>query len=143
MEDAVTAFIVGVERGFVKCAFGLCKTVISYTVYTVSEEEAISIFTEVYSELKKLAQGDTEAMVMVAESLRLGFVDDEDEPYLFWLERAASLGNERAYAVLTELEEDDELDDRIAREREEKALESEDESDELCEIRDDFFEDLF
>lgn len=107
-EEAITAFISGVDHGFVKCAYGLLDTVIRYGSFTVTEDEAISVFESNYPSLRLVAEeGDAEAMVMVAEGIRLGFVDDEDEPYLYWLKRAESLGEPKAYEILDELDESD------------------------------------
>jgi hypothetical protein len=73
---------------------------------TVSEDEAISIFLSAYPCIKALAEGgDTEAMLMVADGIRYGFVDD-DEPYMYWISRASALGD--AKAVEAEAEYDTE-----------------------------------
>lgn len=105
VEEAITAFIAGLDRGDAKCAYGLVHTVINRGSYTVTEEEAISMFSSSYPGLRLLArEGDPEAMVMVAEGIRYGFVDEEDEPYLFWLIKAAELGHEGAMAILEELD---------------------------------------
>lgn len=54
------------------------------------------IFQSAYPGIKALADGgDTEAMLMVADGIRYGFVDD-DEPYMYWINRAAALGNAKA-----------------------------------------------
>ena len=54
------------------------------------------IFQSAYPGIKALAEdGDTEAMLMVADGIRYGFVDD-DEPYMYWINRAAALGNAKA-----------------------------------------------
>ena len=54
------------------------------------------IFQSAYPGIKALAEGDdTEAMLMVADGIRYGFVDD-DEPYMYWINRAATLGNAKA-----------------------------------------------
>ena len=54
------------------------------------------IFRSAYPKIKALAEGDdTEAMLMVAEGIRYGFVDD-DEPYMYWISRASALGNAKA-----------------------------------------------
>ena len=105
VENAITTFISGLEHGHVKCAFGPIHTLMRCCSYTMTEDEAISIFTSSYLKIKLLAQnGDTEAMVMVAEGIRYGFVEDDDEPYFFWLVRAAELGDKRAIAILEELD---------------------------------------
>jgi hypothetical protein len=108
LEDAITTFLMGLGRGECKCAYGLLHALTHNCSYTMSEEEGISIFGSYYPQIKSLAQaGDTEAMFMVAEGIRLGFVEGEDEPYLFWLEKAASLGDPYAQDLLRELEETD------------------------------------
>ena len=54
------------------------------------------IFQSAYPGIKVLAEGcDTEAMLMVADGIRYGFVDD-DEPYMYWISRASALGNAMA-----------------------------------------------
>ena len=54
------------------------------------------IFQSAYPGIKALAESDdTEAMLMVADGIRYGFVDD-DEPYMYWINRAAALGNAKA-----------------------------------------------
>ena len=69
---------------------------------TVTENEAISFFQSAYPDIKALAEGgDTEAMLMVAEGIRYGFVDD-DEPYMYWVSRAFSLGDAKADKLLDE-----------------------------------------
>ena len=109
VEEAITTFIAGLDHGCVKCAYGVIHTVMNHCSYTMTEDEAISIFSSSYSKIKLLAEeGDTEAMVMVAEGIRHGFVDDYDEPYLFWLTKAAELGDKGAIAIIEEL---DRLDD--------------------------------
>lgn len=108
VEEALTTLIAGLERGESKCAFGILHAVTHFCSYTVSEEEGITIFKTYSPCIRSLAQaGDTEAMVMVAEGTRLGFVEDEDEPYLYWLTKAAALGDLHADAILRELEESD------------------------------------
>lgn len=108
VEDAITTFISGLDRGECKCAYGILHAVTHFCSYTMSEEEGISVFRSYYPQIKSLAQaGDAEAMRMVAEGIWLGFVEDEDEPYLFWLEKAASLGNSCAEDLLRELGEAD------------------------------------
>ena len=104
VEKAITTFIAGLDHGCVKCAFGVIHTLMSHRSYTMTEDEAISIFDSSYSDIKRLAEeGDTEAMVMVAEGIRYGFVEDDDEPYLFWLMKAAELGDKSAMSVMEEL----------------------------------------
>ena len=101
IEKAITTFISGLDHGFVKCAYGILHTVTELGSYTVAEDEAIDIFSSNYQSIKHLAEeGDSEAMVMVAYGILNGFVDDEDEPYMLWLTRAASLGNTDAAALL-------------------------------------------
>jgi hypothetical protein len=108
VEQAITAFMVGLDRGECKCAYGIIHTLTHDCSYTMSEEEGISIFRAAYPDIKRLAEkGDAEAMRMVAEGIRLGFVEDEDEPYLYWLTKAASLGNSCAEDLLRELDEGD------------------------------------
>ena len=54
------------------------------------------IFQSAYPGIKALAEGDdTEAMLMVADGIRYGFVDD-DEPYMYWISRALALGDVKA-----------------------------------------------
>ena len=54
------------------------------------------IFQSAYRGIKALAEGcDTEAMLMVADGIRYGFLDD-DEPYMYWISRASALGNAKA-----------------------------------------------
>ena len=54
------------------------------------------MFQSAYPGIKALAEGcDTEAMLMVADGIRYGFVDD-DEPYMYWISRASALGNAKA-----------------------------------------------
>ena len=108
VENAITTFFSGLERGHVKCAFGPIHTLMRYRSYTMTEDEAISIFASSYLKIKLLAQnGDTEAMVIVAEGIRYGFVEDDDEPYLFWLTRAAELGDKSAMTIIEELDTPD------------------------------------
>ena len=106
VEEAITAFISGLERGDCKCAYGIVRAVMQFGSYTMTDDEAISIFASSYSEIRLLAEeGDTEAMVMVAEGIRYGFVDDDDEePYLFWLFKAAALGDKDALSIIEELD---------------------------------------
>jgi hypothetical protein len=74
---------------------------------TVTEDEAISIFQSAYPDIKALAGGgDTEAMLMVAEGIRYGFVDD-DEPYMYWVSRASALGDAKADKILDEYDREE------------------------------------
>ena len=69
---------------------------------TVTEDEAISIYQSAYPGIKALAEGgDTEAMLMVADGIRYGFVDD-DEPYMYWISRASALGDAEALRAESE-----------------------------------------
>ena len=105
VEEAITTFVKGVDHGYFKCAYGIIHTVMNHRLYTMTDDEAISIFSSAYSDIKLLAQeGDTEAMVMVAEGIRLGFVEDDDESYLFWLTKAAECGDKSAIDILKELD---------------------------------------
>ena len=114
VEGAITAFIAGLDRGYVKCAYGVIHTVMTQGSYMMTEDEAISIFTSNYPDLRLLAEyGDTEAMVMVAEGIRYGFVEDS-EPYLYWLNMAAEKGDADAVEIMKELgADDDPFDDPI------------------------------
>ena len=106
VEQAITAFITGLDQGECKCAYGILHAVTHFCSYTMSEEEGVSIFDTAYPQIKSLAQeGDSEAMFMAADGIRLGFVEDADEPYLFWLEKAAALGDPRAIDVLQDLDD--------------------------------------
>ena len=103
IEEALTTFISGVEKGCAKCAFGILQTTITYGSTTMTEEEAISIFRSCFDRIKCLAEmGDDEAMVIVAESIRDGFVEDGNEPALLWLKKAADLGNQAAQKLIAE-----------------------------------------
>ena len=74
---------------------------------TVTEDEAISIFQSAYQDIKSLADGgDTEAMLMVAEGIRYGFVD-VDEPYMYWVSRASALGDAKADKLLDEYDREE------------------------------------
>jgi hypothetical protein len=74
---------------------------------TVTEDEAISIFQSAYPAIKSLAEGgDTEAILMVAEGIRYGFVDD-DEPYMYWVSRASALGDAKADKLLDEYDREE------------------------------------
>ena len=106
-ERRISSFIKGLDGGDPKCAFRLLDTVINVGSTTVTEDEAISIFQSAYPGIKALAEGDdTEAMLMVADGIRYGFVDD-DEPYMYWISRASALGNAKA-AERSELHLNDE-----------------------------------
>lgn len=96
IEGAIDDFIAGLARGHVKCAFGLLRLICEMGSNTMGEEEAISIFSKVYPKIKEEAQaGDARSMFIVAEAVRLGFVEEE-EPYGFYLCEAASMGDEEA-----------------------------------------------
>ena len=74
---------------------------------TVTEDEAISIFQSFYPNIKAIAEGgDTEAMLMVAEGIRYGFVDD-DEPYMYWISRASALGDAKAVKLSEEYDREE------------------------------------
>ena len=74
---------------------------------TVTEDEAISIFQSAYPDIKALGEGgDTEAMLMVAEGIRNGFVDD-DEPYMYWVSGASALGDAKADKLLDEYDREE------------------------------------
>ena len=109
-EEAITACISGIERGSAKCAYTLAYMVFMIgTDNIMTEDEAQEIFAGFYEKLKALAcNGDPEAMYMVAESIRLNLVEDEDESFGEWLERSASLGYEAAISLLNELYESEE-----------------------------------
>ena len=65
------------------------------------------IFQSAYPGIKALAEGcDTEAMLMVADGIRYGFVDD-DEPYMYWISRASALGNAKAAEAEAELDREE------------------------------------
>lgn len=110
-EEALTILVTGLELGHPKCAYGIVHTVVNFGSYTMSEDEAVSIFRSNYAQIKCLAEeGDTEAMVMVAEGMRYGFVDEDDsEPYIFWLTKAAESGDKDAMALIEELDISDGL----------------------------------
>lgn len=104
VEKALSVFLKGLECGYKKCAYGLLKTVINMKSRTFTDDEAIDIFKSSYLSIRSMAEnGDDEAMVIVAESILNGIVDDE-EPYLMWLYKASALGNERAAEILNELD---------------------------------------
>ena len=108
VEEALTTFINGVEHGSAKCAYGVVDTVVNYLTYTITDEEAIDLFREAYPKLKLMAEGgDAEAMVMVGEGIRYGFVDDDDTPFGLWLAKAAALGNAHAIKIMLEVEQSD------------------------------------
>ena len=101
----MTAFVAGIDRGCAKCAYGILYTVFELGSHTMSMDEAIEIFDDFYPLIKQLAiDGDAEAMVMVAQGIRYGFTDDEDEPYMLWLTRAAALGDTNAMSIIREIE---------------------------------------
>ncbi len=105
IEEGLTAFVAGIDRGCAKCAYGILYTVFELGSHTLSIDEAIGIFDDFYPTIKRLAiDGDAEAMVMVAQGIRYGFTDDEDEPYMLWLTRAASLGDTDAMFIIREIE---------------------------------------
>ena len=106
-EEAITTSISGIERGSAKCAFALAYTTLMIgTDGVMSEDEALDIFKHFYKKLKLMAHlGDAEAMYMIAQSIRLNFVEDDDDPYGEWLEGAADLGCEDARLLLKELDE--------------------------------------
>ena len=65
------------------------------------------IFQSAYPGIKALAEGcDTEAMLMVADGIRHGFVDD-DEPYMYWISRASALGNAKAAEAEAEFDREE------------------------------------
>ena len=65
------------------------------------------IFQSAYPGIKALAEGcDTEAMLMVADGIRYGFVDD-DEPYMYWISRASALGNAMAAEAEAEFDREE------------------------------------
>ena len=101
VEGALDCFVAGLERGHIKCAYGIVHAVTTYGSPTMTDEEAISIYNASYEKIKLLAEeGDTEAMVMVADGIRYGFVEDDDEPYSYWLEKAAEGGCREALVLL-------------------------------------------
>ena len=105
VESAISTFVSGLDHGYVKCAFGPIQTLMRYCSYTMTDDEAISIYSSFYSRIKLLAEGgDTEAMVMVAEGIRHGFVEDDEAPYFYWLTKAADLGDKGAMAIIEELD---------------------------------------
>lgn len=71
----------------------------------MTDDEVLGIFQEAYPNIRRLAtEGDTEAMVMVAQSIRYGFIEDDEEPFFFWLIRAMQLGDEQAKSIVEEIE---------------------------------------
>ena len=108
IERAITGFCRGLDAGCAKCAYGILDAVVNYGSHTVSEDEAIRIFQNNYPYIKSLAEErDSDAMVIIAEGVRHGFLEDADEPYFLWLHMAAELGNPKAAAILSELERDE------------------------------------
>ncbi len=106
IENAITVFMSGINRGDPKCAYGILDVVMHQGTYTISDNEAASIYRASFPEIKLLAQnGDAEAMVMVAQGLRYGIVQDEEYPYAFWLSEAVRLGNEWATTVIKDIED--------------------------------------
>ena len=106
IENAITVFMSGINRGDPKCAYGILDVVMHHGSYTISDNEAASIYRASFPEIKLLAQnGDAEAMVMVAQGLRYGIVQDEEYPYAFWLSEAVRLGNEWATTVIKDIED--------------------------------------
>jgi hypothetical protein len=106
-EDAITEFIKGLDRGDVRCAYGLIYVALMIGSHTLSYYEATEIFEQNYDKIRALAEnGDSEAMLIVAESARYGFAECE-EPYMFWLMEAAKCGNARAKALICEIERED------------------------------------
>ena len=107
IERRISSFIKRFDRGDPKCAFRLLDTVINVGSITVTEDEAILIFQSAYQDIKALAEdGDTEAMLMVADGIRYGFVDDE-EPYMYWISRASALGNAKAAEAEAEFDREE------------------------------------
>ena len=107
IERAITGFCRGLDTGCAKCAYGILDAVVNCGSHTMSEDEAIRIFQNNYPYIKSLAEeGDSDAMVIMAESIRHGFSED-DEPYFLWLHMASALGNPKAAALLSELEIDE------------------------------------
>ena len=105
-EKALTTFIVGVDSGFHKCAYGLVKAVTTIGSFTLTEDEAISIYQKSYPKLKEMAlMGDHEAMFMIGYGILQGFVEDDDEPCFYWFEKAFSLGNQDAGQALIDFAE--------------------------------------
>ena len=77
-----------------------------YKSHTLTDDEALYIFESNYKDIKKLAEdGDAEAMVMVAESIKNGFAED-DEPYMYWIQRASESGDAVAISLIREEEDD-------------------------------------
>ena len=114
-EKGLTVFIKGVDNGECKCAYGIVRCVTQLGSLTLSVDEAISIFAESYADIFELAEeGDDEAMVMIAEAMRYGFVEEGDDPYFMWLCKAAEVGNEEAVRIIAELDEIYSIADLIA-----------------------------
>lgn len=106
VERAITAFVAGLDNGSVKCAYGVLSAVTKYKSHTLTDDEALDIFESNYKDIKKLAEdGDAEAMVMVAESIKNGFAED-DEPYMYWIQRASESGDAVAISLIREEEDD-------------------------------------
>jgi hypothetical protein len=83
----------------------LVKLVTTIGSFTFPDDEAISFFSDSFEALKRLAKrGDSDAMVMIAQGIRYGFVDDDEEPFMLWLEKAKMLGNDEASLILDEIE---------------------------------------
>ena len=107
IEEAISTLIAGLDRGYVKCAYGLVHTLLHYTSYTFTEDEAIALFNLNYERIKLLAEeGDIEAMLMLADGIEYGLVPDEDEPYGYWRARAVKLGGREAVAQFDTLGDD-------------------------------------
>ena len=110
IEEAINTLIAGLDRGYAKCAFGVIDAVINYGSYLMTDDEAISIFKSTYPDIKLLAEeGDAEAMVMVAQGIQYGFVEDEDEPYMFWLNKAREIDDVQVIKMLDEMDVADDL----------------------------------
>ena len=97
--------IAGLDHQDEKCAFGVMFLANMVGSHTITESEALEIFRQYYADIRRMAdQGDPEAMVMVAQSIRYGFDDDPQEPYVFWLQKASELGYVPADELLQEVE---------------------------------------
>ena len=119
-EGAIDCFVAGIERGYHKCAYGLLRLVTERGSLTFTEGEAVSIFESSYEKIKEIAtQGDTEAMVMVAQAMRLGFIDDESETYFLWLEMAKRKGSRVAERLLAQIEEMEAEEEQAPKEEDE------------------------
>ncbi len=107
-EKALTALIIGVERGCAKCAYGVAYLAHMLDSSQMSEDEAQRIFNPFYYQLKAMAEaGDDEASTMVAKSIFLGFVED-DESYFEWLEGPLENNYPPAIELLREIEQSEE-----------------------------------